>query len=428
MSAESTTTPKGENLRIGAWVMYDWANSAYATTIMVVLFPIFYGAHWRAGAADGASAAEFAIANTTAGLIAAFMGPILGAIADRAGARKWLLGFFTTVGVLASAALWIIPQAQWELAIMAFVVSLLGFAGAMPFYDSLLMAVTRRERFDFVSALGYSMGYLGGGLLLTFNVLMTLKPELFGIADKAAAVRLSFLSVAVWWTLFSLPLFLLVPEPQTADRLPVLPAISAGLRQLWHTFSEMRGMRNVLFFLIAYYLYNDGVGTVMRMATTYGAQLKLPSEDMIKAILMVQFIGFPAALAFGKIAGWIGAKRGILICILGYMACCVYGSMVRTATDFYVIAGMIGLVQGGIQSLSRSMFAVLVPEDKASEFFGLYNVVGRFSAIVGPMLMLAATTLTGQERWSILSLVLLFGAGFVMLMQVQSSAEGTPKA
>jgi len=404
--------------------MYDWANSSYATTIMVVLFPIFYGAHWREGTAAGTSAAEFAIANTTAGLIAAAMGPILGAIADRAGARKWLLGFFTAVGVLSSGALWLIPQTHWELAIISFVVSLLGFAGAMPFYDSLLISVTRRERFDFVSALGYSMGYLGGGLLLTINVLMTLKPELFGIADKASAVRLSFLSVAVWWALFSLPLFLLVPEPKTANRLPVLPAISAGLRQLWSTFSEMRGMRNVMFFLIAYYLYNDGVGTVMRMATTYGAQLKLPSEDLIKAILLVQFIGFPAALAFGKIAGWIGAKRGILICIVGYMACCVYGSMVQTSLDFYVIAGMIGLVQGGIQSLSRSMFAALVPEEKASEFFGLYNVVGRFSAIAGPMLMLAATTLTGNERWSILSLLLLFGAGFVVLLKVGNNTGG----
>lgn len=416
MPAPAETPPP----RHWSWAMYDWANSAYATTVMVVFFPLFYKSFWRADAAADLTTANIGFINGAASLVVAVAAPFLGAIADNGGAKKRFLLAFTVLGVAATGSLGLVGEGQWHLALAAFGLSLVGFSGGLIFYDALLMGVAPRARWDFVSALGYSLGYIGGGLQFLGCVILALKPEFFGLDGTASATRVAFLATAVWWMVFSLPLFLRVPEPRLREPLPPGAAILAGLRQFAQTFAHIRRLRPVLLFLLAYWLYNDGVGTVMRMATAYGADLDLPQQDLIFAILLVQFVGFPAAIAFGKLGERAGAKRGILVAISVYMMAVVYATTMREAIDFYVLAVAIGLVQGGVQSLSRSFYARLIPPDKSGEFFGFYNMLGKFAAVAGPQLMAVTALALGPDlaRYSILSLLLLFGAGGMILLAV----------
>ncbi len=404
------------------WAMYDWANSTFATTVMAAFVPIFNKDFWSGGAPDTVSTFRLSTASSTAAVIVAVLAPILGAIADRGGAKKRFLAFFAGMGALATAGLAAAGHGQWAMALTLYVFAWVGFAGANVFYDSLLVAVAEPEKFDVVSALGYSLGYVGGGLLLALNVVMVRQPALFGLDDAGAAVRVSFLLVAVWWAVFTLPLLLKVAEPRPPQASGgALAAVQAGFRQLIGTFHEIRRLRIVALFLVAYWLYIDGVDTVIQMAIDYGSALHFDTGSLITALLITQIVGFPAALLFGKLGEKLGARTGILIGLVVYALACVGGYRMQHVSEFYALAIVIGFVQGGVQSLSRSYFARLIPSDKSAEFFGFYNMLGKFAAILGPTLMGSVALWTGNPRLGILAIIPLFVIGGALLSRVKTA-------
>ena len=317
-----------------------------------------------------------------------------------------------------TGGLWMVDEGQWEIAIFLYVLASVGFMGGNIFYDSLLPFVASRDKLDYVSSLGYSLGYIGGGLLFLVNVLMYLNPEWFGIVDASTAIKLSFLSVAVWWAIFTIPILLFVPEPEVQDSVPFIKAITAGGKQLKETFDKIREMRVIGIFLLAYWLYIDGVDTIIRMAVKMGSSLGFEAGDLITALLMVQFIAFPSALAYNKFAEKIGTKNAIFVAIGGYALITFLAYFMTSRNHFFILAAMIGLFQGGIQALSRSLYARLIPKNKEAEFFGFYNMLGKFASVVGPLLMGWVTLVTGSVRFGILSILILFILGAILLMKV----------
>jgi UMF1 family MFS transporter len=404
-----------------AWAMYDWANSAFATTVMAGFFPVFFKQYWSAGTDPTVSTFRLGAGNGFASFAIALLAPLLGAIADRGGARVRMLAFFTLLGSAMTAALYWVGQGQWETAVVVYALASVGFSGGSTFCDSLMTDVSEPREFDLVSAYGFSLGYLGGGLLFAVNVLMTLKPELFGLSGAAAAVRVSFLSVGVWWAVFTLPLLLWVKEQNPRRPLAVGSALRQGWSELVGTVKHVRQYRALTLFLAAYWLYIDGVNTVIKMAVDYGLALGFEAKSLITALLLTQFVAFPAALAFGWIGNRFGTRRGIQLAILVYLGVTVWACWLDNVKEFYAMAVIIGLVQGGIQSLSRSFFGRLVPAEKAGEFFGFFNLMGKFAAVVGPVLTGVVALLTGSSRLAIGSLVLLFAVGGALLMRVPDS-------
>jgi UMF1 family MFS transporter len=403
-----------------AWAMYDWANSAFACTVMAGFFPVFFKQYWNAGVAATESTFRLGVTSGVASLLIALLAPALGAIADRGSARLRLLFAFTLLGSVATVALALVPQDLWFVAAALFLVASLGFWGSIVFNDSLLLHVAEPPEFDLVSGFGYALGYLGGGLLFAVNVVMTQQPEWFGLADATEAVRWSFVSVGLWWLVFALPCVLTVRERGTSgDPLRWRDATREGVRELARTVRELRRYRPLLWFLAAYILYIDGVNTIIKMAVDYGLSLGFDQSHLIKALLLTQFVAFPAALAFGWLGSRIGARNGIFLALAVYLGATVYAYFLEDAFDFYLLAFVIGLVQGGIQSLSRSYFGRLVPPGKSSEFFGFYNMMGKASAILGPVLVGTTAALTGDSRLSILSIVVLFVAGGALLVVAQ---------
>lgn len=373
---------------VWGWAMYDWANSAFATTVMAGFFPIFFKQYWSYGSDTNLSTAQLGIGNSIASLLVALMAPILGAIADKGSVKKKFLIFFAYLGVLMTASLFMIQKGDWVWAIFIYVMGVIGFSGANVFYDSLLPSVASEEKIDFVSSMGFSMGYLGGGLLFLVNVIMTLKPHLFGLADAGEAVRYSFLSVAIWWGMFTLITIFWVPEVKTsAASEEGANFVLDGFRQFIGTFKKVRHLKTIFLFLLAYWFYIDGVDTIIRMAIDYGLSLGFDSTDLIKALLITQFVGFPAALVFGKLGEKWGVRKSIYLAIFIYMCVTIWGTMMTARHEFYILAIIIGLVQGGIQALSRSYYSRLIPKDKAAEYYGFYNMLGKFAAIFGPALM-----------------------------------------
>src|SRR5688572_11934632 len=384
--------------QVVAWAMYDWANSAFACTVMAGFFPVFFNKYWSAGAEATVTTLRLGNANGIAGFVIAALAPLLGAAADRGGTRVRLLTFFTLLGALGTAALYWVGKGEWQLAAAMYTLGSLGFAGGIVFYDSLLLDVAEGKELDRASAYGYALGYLGGGLLFAVNVLMTLKPALFGLADAAEAVRFSFLTVAVWWLVFSIPLLLFVRERRPAEPLGPLAALRAGFGELARTLGHLRQYRLLVLFLAAYWLYIDGVNTIIKMAVDYGLALGFPADSLMIALLITQFIGFPAALAFGRIGDRFGAKNGIAVCIAVYLGITIYAYWMDNVIEFYAMAAVIGLVQGGVQALSRSYFGRLVPPDKSGEFYGFFNLMGKFAAVLGPLLTGWVAALSGSNR------------------------------
>ena len=425
---------KSPRKALWGWAMYDWANSAFATTVMSGFFPVFFKQYWSAGVDVNLSTARLGLGNAAAGLIVALAAPILGAVADRGSARKRFLALFAYLGVLMTAALYFVGQGQWAFAVVVYAMGVIGFSGANIFYDALLPEVAGEKDVDFVSGFGFSMGYLGGGLLFLINVLMVTMPQRFGLAVAGQAVRIGFLSVALWWGFFTLFILFWVSEGPTTTTRTTTGIWSGGFAQLRHTFGRMRHMKTVLLFLCAYWLYIDGVDTIIRMAVDYGMSLGFAANDLLLALLVTQFVGFPAALGFGWLGQRLGPKTGIYIAIGVYVAATFWGISMTRKEEFYVLAVVIGLVQGGIQALSRSYYSRLIPADKPAEFFGFYNMLGKFAAIIGPLLVggvglfmrrilmpadpTAADLVqvgTTAARWSMASVLILFAAGAILL-------------
>ena len=411
-----------------AWAFYDWANSAFACTVMAGFFPVFFKQYWNAGVPATESTFRLGLTSGLASLLIAVLAPMLGAIADRSSSRLRQLFMFTLIGSAATIALALVPQGQWWLAAALFLLASLGFWGGIVFNDSLLLHVAEPEEYDLVSGFGYALGYLGGGLLFAANVVMTQKPAWFGLADAAEAVRWSFVTVGVWWLLFALPCVFSVRERnggRSTAQVGWVRATREGFAELRHTVAEIRRYRPLVWFLAAYILYIDGVNTVIKMAVDYGLSLGFDQSHLIKALLLTQFVAFPAALAFGWLGGRIGARNGIFLALAVYVAATGYAYFLDDAGDFYLLAFVVGLVQGGIQSLSRSYYGRLVPRDKSSEFFGFYNMMGKASAIIGPTLVGVTAALTSDSRLSIVSIVVLFVAGGALLVVAARSARSS---
>jgi UMF1 family MFS transporter len=419
---------------IWSWAMYDWANSAFATTVMAGFFPIFFSAYWSAGVDGVDTTARLGFSNSIASLIVALLAPFLGAIADKGSAKKKFMFTFAFLGIVMTGGLFMIHQGQWQIAALFYILATVGFSGGNIFYDSLLPGVASEKKIDYVSSLGYAMGYIGGGLLFLVNVMMYLKPEIFGIADDTMAVKLSFLSVAVWWALFSIPIFLWVEEPKFGIRDPgIWKAVKAGWKQLMGTFKEIRHLKVVGMFLLAYWFYIDGVDTIIRMAISIGTALGFPTSALIVALLITQFVAFFGSLLYGLLAKKIGAKQSLFVGIIAYSVITMIGFFMSQVWHFYVLAMAVGLFQGGIQAISRSFYSRIIPENKAAEFYGFFNLLGKFAAVIGPSLMGVVGLLTRNAgdlqigslhlenmgiRLSVLSVLVLFIIGGILLTRV----------
>ena len=412
------------NKTIWSWALYDWANSAFSTTVVAGFFPIFFGVYWADPSAVNQSTLQLGIANSIASIIIALLSPILGAIADCASARKKFLITFAFLGIAMTGALWFVNQGEWKLAVFIYIMASIGFMSGNIFYDSLLPIVAEKSKLDYVSSFGYGLGYLGGGLLFLINVLMYLYPDWFGISDAATAVRISFVTVAVWWAIFTVPLLFFVTEPEKNKEISLLDAISKGFRQIISTIKHIRKMKIIGQYLIAYWLYIDGVDTIIKMAVKAASspEYGFETSDLISALLMVQFIAFPAAILYNLFAQKIGTKNAVFVAIGGYALATFLGYYMSTRVHFYCLAALIGLFQGGIQALSRSLYARLVPKNMEAEFFGFYNMLGKFASVIGPLLMGWITVYTGSVRYGILSILILFIAGAILLKKVDFEA------
>ncbi len=394
--------------------MYDWANSAFATTVMAAVLPVYYSQ--VAGVDLPGNTATVYWGYTTAGalLITALLAPIMGAIADYSGTKKKLLMTFAALGIFATALLYFVTTGDWLMASLFFILGNIGFATSEVFYNSLLPHIASPEKMDQVSTKGYALGYLGGGILLGINVLMI---EL--MSDKILATRLSFVTVSIWWAIFTIPILRNVREPKVKENIgPHINPLAGGFKRVATTFKELRSYRELFLFLVAFWIYNDGIGTIIKMATIYGAEIGIDQTALIGALLMTQFVGIPFSFAFGRLAKYIGTKNSILLGLFVYTMISIGGYFMETALHFWILAFLVGTVQGGTQALSRSLFGSMLPKSKTGEFYGFYGMSSKFAGIVGPLVFAIVSQIAGSSRLSILSLIVFFILGAFLLSRV----------
>jgi len=413
-----------------AWAMYDWAVSAVQTTIMVAVFPLYFVDIAKLDLPESRATQAIATANTIVAIVLAVLSPVLGAVSDYVAAKKRMLGASMVVGAAAVAGMFFVQQGDYRMALVLFVISLIGATASTVFYDALLPHIASEDEIDRVSSAGYAIGYIGGGLLLALNLAWILKPAWFGLpagpnlsdADRTLPTRLALLSVAIWWVVFSIPLFRRVPEPprtREADEGRDGNVLVVPFVRVAETFRALRGYKHAFLMLLAFMIYNDGIQTIQKMATTYGKEMGIANSVLITAILVVQFVGVPFSFLFGAIANRIGAKRAIFIGLLVYAGISILGYYMRTAAHFVLLAAMVATVQGGTQALSRSLFASLIPTHKSGEFFGFYSVFEKFASIFGPLLFWVTIATTGSSRNAILSVILFFAIGALVLSRVR---------
>jgi UMF1 family MFS transporter len=416
-----------------AWAMYDWALSGLQMVIMTAVFPIYFVRVAAAHLPGSGGTQLYARANVIAMLIVALLSPVLGAITDYKGNKKGFLAFFTVVGASGAAAMYFIDRGEVGLAATLFVIALIGGSGCLVFYESFLPHIAAPAEMDRVSTAGYAFGYLGGGLLATLNLLWIQKPEWFGLphgpglteSQATLPVRLAFVSVAIWWIIFSIPLFRRVAEPPRkleSDEQAAMNPVRAAIIRIVETLRELRRYKNAFLMLVAFLLYNDGVQTIIKMASAYGTEIGIGQGALITAFIMVQFIGVPCAFAFGWIASRVGAKPAIFAGLVVYVVITVLGYFMNSAADFFVLAALVGTVQGGTQALSRSLFASMIPPHKSGEFFGFYSIFEKFAGVFGPLLFDLTITATGASRNAILSVIAFFIAGAALLYFVDIDA------
>ena len=419
-----------------AWAMYDWANSAMMVIVVTAVFPIFFGSYAAAGLAPATATARFSLATTLGLAVIALLAPLLGALADFTAAKLRLLGGFLLLGAASTAAMFFIGRGDWVPALVLFVLANIGANGSFVFYDALLPHVARPDEMDRVSTAGYALGYVGGGLLLLFALAMIQHPGWFGLpsgpdltpAQATLPARLSFLITGVWWIVFAIPLFRRIGEPPASPRSAEeagRSAVAASFLRLGRTFRDLRRYRQALLMLVAFLIYNDGIGTIIRMATIYGTEIGIGQAELIGAIVLVQFVGIPCAFAFGALAGRIGAKRAIFLGLAAYGGISVLGYYMTTGRDFLVLAALVGVVQGGTQALSHSLFASMIPRQKSGEFFGFFSVFEKFAGILGPLVFSLVILWTGSSRASLLSIITFFVVGGLLLAFVDVAAGQT---
>lgn len=405
-----------------SWALYDCGNSAFALSSIAVLFPLFIGSFWSAGAEGAVVTARLAWTTAAASTVVLVMAPVLGAIADSGGFRKRFLFLLGLTGALATLALAFVPEGWWEFALLCFFFGSIGFYSANVFYDSLILEVSRPRDYELVSALGYSLGYIGSALLLSVHIWTMASPGSFGFDGTAGVVRFAFISVGVWWFVFMLPLMANVREP--AARVPSAGrAIASGYRALIDTARHIRRYRKAVLFLTAYTLYIAGVFTVIFMAVNFGQRLGFDQVDLVKALLITNFVGFPATLAYGALGHRIGPKLATMIGLSVYAAVAVWAVFLEDVGEFYVMALLVGLVQGGVQAMSRSLYASLIPEDRSGEFFGFYNMLTKFAHVLGPVVVGLGTMISDDPKAILVALLPLYILGGLLLLRVPESDE-----
>ena len=413
---------------INSWAMYDWANSAFATTIMAAVLPIYYSAIASPAISKTQATSYWGYTNSLALLLIALLSPILGAMADFRGHKKRYLTIFALIGISGTSLMFFLTTGDWLLASILFIIGNIGFAGANIFYDSLLPHIAKKNDIDQISTRGYAMGYLGGGILLAINLGMIMLPDfapgLIGDMDPgdftALMTRISLASVAVWWLLFTIPLWKNIKEPPRkifkgeVDSNP----FRAGFTRLAATFKEIKKYGDLFKFLIAFWLYNDGIGTIIKMATIYGNEIGIGQTDLIGALLMVQFVGIPFSFAFGWLAKKIGTKNSIFISLGIYSLISIGGYFMSNALHFWLLGFSVALVQGGSQALSRSLYGRMVPKAQSAEFFSFFSVSGKFAGMFGPLVFGLVSQLFNNSRLGIVSLIVFFISGALLLTRV----------
>ncbi|OQA19736.1 MAG: Vacuole effluxer Atg22 like protein [Chloroflexi bacterium ADurb.Bin360] len=405
---------------VNAWCMYDWGSSAFSTTAEAAVLPVYFGTIAASSLAPNQATAYWGYTNSLALLVAAVLAPILGSIADYTGSKKKLLAIFAGIGILATALMFTLNTGAWVFALVLFFFGSIGLGASYIFYDALLGHVAKEEDSDFVSSKGYAMGYLGGGILLAINIAM-----IWFLETNNLGYRLSLLSVALWWGVFTIPLMRHVPEPP-ANKTGIqagLNPVKASFSRLAMTFKEIRKYRELFKFLIAFWLYNDGIGTIIKMATIYGAEIGIGTLDLVGALLLTQFVGIPFSLLFGKFSKRVGTKRSVMIGLGWYALLTVAGYFMSEAWHFWALAFSVGMVQGGTQALSRSLYSQMAPKARSAEFFGFYDVSSKFAGIIGPFLFAVVSQIAGQSRLSIVALIVFFIGGIILLTRVDE-AEG----
>ncbi len=401
-----------------AWVMYDWANSAFATVVIAGFFPIFYREQWASSLPDAEITFTLALANSASGVLLILFAPLLGSLVDAGGRRKRFLLIFAFAGAGATLLLGWVPAGEWRTACIVYAAATSAFMFGNVFYDALLIEVSAPADYERVSSRGYALGYAGGGLLFALLAALLIGAERLGFADPAAVVRGGFYAAGLWWLVFSLPLLWWLREKKRAGNW-----VREGVRRFVETLSLLKLNREAVWFLAAYWLYIDGVGTIIRMAVDYGHVLGFSAGHLVTALLTVQFVGVPATLLFGRLAARIGARRSLFIGIAVYIVICAWAAVLETLAGFYALALLIGLVQGGVQAQSRSLFSRLVPAARITQFFGIYNLLGRFAVFIGPLILGWVGLLTGSPRFGILSVAVLFIAGAVVLHKMPRQTQ-----
>lgn len=412
-----------------AWCLYDVGHSAFATTMMAAVLPVWFTTHIAAGLhpdpdqARVLATARWADANAIAMAMTALTAPVLGTVADLGGSRKRLLLVFAILGVLCSMFMAVPDVGQWLFLAALYVLGRFAFSSSIVLYDALLPHVASDEEgMDTLSSRGYALGYLGGGILLALQIFAIQKPGWFGLPDGSVATRAAFVVTGVWWMLFTIPLLRHVPEA-ISEAATQGGQFRASFSRLAQTFRDLREHGEALKFLVAFWFYNDGIGTIVVMATAFGAEIGISRGHLIGAILAVQFIGFPFALLFGRLARRIGARNGIMVGLFAYLGICCAAWFVDSALDFWILAVAVGMVQGGCQALSRSLFASMIPVERSGEFFGFYDVSSKFAGIIGPFLLARVAEATGTSRAGVFALVILFLLGIVLLSRVRPPAR-----
>lgn len=403
-----------------SWMMYDWANSAFATTIMAAVLPIFYSSVAAQGLEDHVATSYWGYTQSIAVLIVAVLAPVLGAIADYSGSKMKFLRFFAYMGMIGSILLAFVNEGNYLLASGLFILGSVGFSGGNVFYDAFLPKIAKKDEVDKVSTWAYAFGYIGGGLLLAVNLLMIMKYSWFGFPNEKVATQATFVSVGIWWFIFSIPLFKnLKDDPKdkpTDTRTKSFVAIGFG--RVIDTFKTLKNYKQLLLFLLAFWLFSDGISTIIRMATFYGKTIGIGTNDLIAALLITQFVGIPCTFLFSKLAKIFTAKRALTFSLIVYTAIVILGYFMTSALHFYLLAICVGFVQGGAQALSRSIFARMIPRNKEAEFFGFYGIMSKFAAILGPFIFGLTASITESSRLAILSLIFFFIVGIILLQFV----------
>jgi UMF1 family MFS transporter len=409
---------KGLTKEENSWVFYDWANSAYSIIITTAVFPLFYkSAATNAGISPANSTAYlgYTIAITT--FILAMLGPVLGTIADYQGFKKRFFTFFFVLGVAFTALLAFIPSDQWLLLLVVYTISAVGFAGANIFYDAYLVDVTTEARMNRISARGFGFGYIGSTIpfIISIAIIILAQTDKIPISTTLAS-QIAFLITAAWWGLFTIPMFKHVHQRYYIEREPN-PVVNS-FKRLGSTIKEIRKYRALFLFLLAYFFYIDGVGTIITMSTAYGSDLGISATNLLIILFVTQVVAAPFAILYGRLSEVFTGKKMLYVGILVYIIICIYAYFLETTLDFWILAMLVATSQGGIQALSRAYFAKLVPKENANKFFGFYNIFGKFASIIGPLLVGVTAQVTGTSKSGVFSLVILFVIGIVILARV----------